>query len=87
MKFDGHRLYTIGRDWAFDITTFNGYKVTKTKNGEIETVIKAFSVLRIDNEYKFKHDSIDVPAGVFRKTKQIIQNYMKEAMIDECPIK
>ena len=82
LAFEGHRLYKIGNDWVFDLTEFIGYRITSI-NGEVKSYDTAFRV-RLDSDnmhYSFERYTT-IPVGVMRKTKEIIENYMKEAMIN-----
>lgn len=80
--FNGHQLYIIGEEWVFDLTEFIGYKVKK--NGDnIESFNKAFSIVKSPDhsDFHFKREET-IPLGVMRKSKNIIENYLKEAMIN-----
>ena len=82
MIFDGHKLYKIGNGWVFDLTEFVGYKV-KWKGAEIESFHKAFTVTKSSDNKTYEFIKIDtIPVGVMRKAKKIIEEYLREAMIN-----
>lgn len=79
--FEGHIIYKIGNDWIFDLTEFIGYRVY-VNEGEVENFTKAFTVTKsADGDYLFEK-IIEIPVGVMRKTTKIIENYIREAMIN-----
>ena len=41
--FYGHKMYKLGKNWVFDLSTFNGYKV-EFKGDRIDKVYLAFSL-------------------------------------------
>lgn len=74
--FQGHELIRLGTEWVFDLTEFEGYR--RVKKGNTENLIKSYSVIRgKDNEIKFEKMT-EVPAGILRKTKKVVDNYFKE---------
>lgn len=82
MVFDGHRLYKIGNHWVFDLTEFVGYKV-KWKDDEIESFSKAFTVTKSSDNKTYEFSKIEtIPVGIMKKAKKIIEEYLKEAMIN-----
>lgn len=79
--FEGHKMYKIGSEWVFDLTEFIGYKV-KVEDGIVLDYKEAYIVYydKDSNTYEFKK-FMDVPLGVLRKTRNIIEYYFKEALI------
>ena len=79
--FNGHQLYTIGEEWVFDLTEFIGYRI-KIKNSKVQSYERVFTVKR-DKSYGYKFDKqTAIPLGVMRKSRMIIENYMRDALID-----
>lgn len=80
--FEGHRLYKIGNDWVFDLTEFIGYKVN-VEGSKVESFEKAFTVKRSEDNksYKFTR-AVPIPVGVMRKAKTIIEDYLREALLN-----
>ena len=84
MNFDGHEIYKINRNWIFDLTTFTGYKV-KIHKDKIVNFDKAF-VIKDQNKgetFELIKYRYDIPLGIIRKSKEVIKNYYKEALIYE----
>lgn len=84
MKFEGHEIIKINRNWIFDLTEFIGYKVWTHKD-QIVKYKKAFRIRDPKNDGKFDITKyIDtVPLGVIRKSQEVIRNYYREALICE----
>lgn len=85
MEFEGHQLHTIDKCWVFDLTTFIGYYIRFEEN-QVNSYQKAFMVKRdaVTGSYVFEK-TMKVPVKVMRKTVNIVQNYRKEALLeDEC---
>lgn len=82
VSFEGHKLCKIDREWVFDLTEFTGYKVD-VENGKVKGIQRAFTVTRNDNDgtYQFNRLIKEVNLGVLRKSKHIIENYFKEALL------
>ena len=85
MKFEGHELYQINRNWVFDLTEFIGYRTRTNKKNKLVEYTKAFRIKDENRDGKcvcIKYiDSI--PVGVLRKSKEVIKAYYMEALICE----
>ena len=81
MRFQGHRFYKIGNNWIFNLTEFVGYKV-EVRDGKVEQFEEAFRVIKSEDhtDYNFQRE-MPIPLGVMRKSKSIIEDYLKEALI------
>ena len=85
MQFKGHQMYRIDDHWVFDMTTFIGYKVETAgiNNDTVTSYSKAFVVSRSDDTSAYTFDKmVKVPIKILRKTVNIINNYRKEALLD-----
>lgn len=84
MKFLGHQMYTIYKNWLFDLTTFTGYKLT-FENNKIISYEKAFSLQDIDNNGKFEVTKFidNIPVGIIRKSQVIVGIYYKRTFVGD----
>ncbi len=81
--FDGHKMYKIGNDWVFNLTEFIGYKLKVDKNdGTVISYTKAFKLTKTPDGYSYDK-YMSVPVGVLRKAIKIVENYQKEAFLDD----
>lgn len=82
--FDGHVMYKICDNWIFNLTEFIGYKIKTKQNGQVESYTKAYKLNKEEtNEYYYYDKYISVPVGVLRKSMDIVENYNKEALLNE----
>lgn len=83
MEFEGHDLYKIDTNWLFDLTTFIGYHVDLDKSGRVVNYTKAFIASYKNETQSYSFDKyIDIPTRIMRKAVNIIQNYRKEALLE-----
>lgn len=78
--FEGHIMYTVGKDWVFNLTEFNGYRVYKDKEGKVVKYTKAFNIMQVNGNYDYEK-YINVPIRVLETCIKIIENYREEAFI------
>lgn len=84
MEFEGHQLNTIDKCWVFDLTTFIGYHVTLDAHNNVRSYTKAFIAIRDNSTGSYSFDKLmNVPVKTLRKTIDIIQNYRKEALLED----
>lgn len=79
-SFRGHELVKIGKEWAFNLTEFKGYKLNAQDGVELKES-EAFKITREYNngKYKYYFDKLTaVPLGVLRKAVRIIEMADKE---------
>lgn len=83
MEFEGHELYKIDKNWLFDLTTFIGYHVRLDDTGNVTNYSKAFIASYKDDTKSYSFDKyMDIPTRIMRKAVNIIQNYRKEALLE-----
>lgn len=82
MDFSGHLCYVICDGWLFDVTTFIGYKI-KQEDEKITDAIKAFKIIDKNGDLNLKYTRYidNIPLAVFRKSREVIKKYYKEALI------
>ena len=85
MKFDGHEIYRINRNWIFDLTEFTGYRTKTNKKSKLLEYTKAFKIRDNKHNCNFQYTKyIDaIPVGIMRKSEEVIKAYYKEALICE----
>lgn len=83
MVFDGHKLFKINRNWAFNLTECVGYKLT-WRNNEIERVAVAFKIIIPPNNKDYKIVKyMRIPVGVLNKSKKLVDYHIREALLHE----
>ena len=84
MNLKGHELYVINSHWLFDLTTYTGYRTSKNRKGELNSIVKAYKVKynQETKECKFTKFITEIPLGTLRKSRNIIKHHLESVKME-----